>query len=52
MQVLARTPGVETRPIKLPELRASGFYWRADDPLAATEFTYSRFPTPTHRITI
>jgi hypothetical protein len=37
---------VEIRPIKLPELRASGLYWRADDPLAATEFTYSRFLTP------
>jgi hypothetical protein len=37
---------VDIRPIKLSELRASGLYWRADDPLASTEFTYSRFLTP------
>ena len=33
-------------PIKLDELRASGMYWRDQDPLASTEFTYSRFLTP------
>jgi len=33
-------------PIKLSDLRAKGLYWRAEDPLASTEFTYSRFLTP------
>jgi hypothetical protein len=37
---------VEVVPIKLAELRARGLYWREDDPLASTEFTYSRFLTP------
>jgi hypothetical protein len=33
-------------PIKVDELRAQGLYRREKDPLAATEFTYSRFLTP------
>lgn len=37
---------VEVHPIKLDELRAKGIYWRDHDPLAATDFTYSRFLTP------
>jgi hypothetical protein len=37
---------VAVKPIKLAELRAGGLYWRAEDPLASTEFTYSRFLTP------
>jgi hypothetical protein len=37
---------VAVMPIKLDELRARGLYWRGADPLAATEFTYSRFLTP------
>jgi lipopolysaccharide biosynthesis glycosyltransferase len=37
---------VEVTPIKLDELRAKGMYWRTEDPLASTEFTYSRFLTP------
>ena len=37
---------VEVAPIKLDELRARGLYWRDQDPLASTEFTYSRFLTP------
>ncbi len=37
---------VEVRPIKLSELRAQGLYYRTGDPLASTEFTYSRFLTP------
>jgi hypothetical protein len=32
--------------IKQAELRARRLYWRDKDPLAATEFTYSRFLTP------
>jgi len=37
---------VTVTPIKLDELRARGLYWRDPDPLASTEFTYSRFLTP------
>lgn len=37
---------VDVRPIKLSELRAQGLYHRTGDPLASTEFTYSRFLTP------
>jgi len=37
---------IEITPIKRDELRACGVYWRTEDPLAATEFTYSRFLTP------
>jgi lipopolysaccharide biosynthesis glycosyltransferase len=37
---------VEVTPIKLDELRARGLYRREDDPLASTQFTYSRFLTP------
>lgn len=37
---------VSVTPIKIDELRASGLYWRDQDPLASTEFTYTRFLTP------
>lgn len=37
---------VDVYPIKLDELVADGLYSRDIDPLAATEFTYSRFFTP------
>lgn len=37
---------VEVKPIKLQELVRQGVYTREVDPLAATEFTYSRFFTP------
>jgi hypothetical protein len=41
----ARTP-VEVRPLKQAELRTRGLYWRPVDPLASTEFTYTRFLVP------
>jgi lipopolysaccharide biosynthesis glycosyltransferase len=37
---------LDIRPIKLDELVAQGVYTREVDPLASTEFTYSRFFTP------
>ena len=37
---------VAVTPIKVDDLRAQGLYWRDADPLASTEFTYSRFLTP------
>lgn len=42
----AATIPVDVRPIRLADLKAAGVYRRADDPLASTEFTYSRFLTP------
>jgi hypothetical protein len=38
---------VSVIPIKQGDLRVRGLYWREPDPLASTEFTYSRFLTPT-----
>lgn len=37
---------VEVTPIKIDELRERKLYWRTQDPLATTDFTYSRFLTP------
>ncbi|MEO1001240.1 MAG: glycosyltransferase, partial [Pseudomonadota bacterium] len=37
---------VEVQPIKLADLVEKGLYTREIDPLASTEFTYSRFLTP------
>lgn len=37
---------VEVTPIKVAELREKGLYTREKDPLASTEFTYTRFLTP------
>lgn len=37
---------VDVRPIVQEEMRRQGLYWRAHDPLASTEFTYTRFLTP------
>jgi hypothetical protein len=38
---------VDVQPIKIDDLRARKLYWRDQDPLASTEFTYTRFLTPT-----
>jgi hypothetical protein len=37
---------VDVQPIKIDDLRARRLYWRDQDPLASTEFTYTRFLTP------
>ena len=37
---------MDVRPLQLDDLRARGLYTRSDDPLASTEFTYSRFLVP------
>lgn len=37
---------LDIRPLDVQHLRLAGLYWRADDPLASTEFTYSRFLVP------
>ncbi len=38
---------LDVQPVKLEKLRAQGLYSRGEDKLASTEFTYSRFLTPT-----
>lgn len=37
---------VAVTPIKIDPLRERGLYYRTEDPLASTEFTYTRFLTP------
>lgn len=37
---------LEITPLRQSDLRSRGLYWRSMDPLAATEFTYTRFLTP------
>lgn len=37
---------LDIRPIVQSDLRSRGLYWRPKDPLASTEFTYTRFLTP------
>lgn len=40
------TAPVLVSPLKQDLLRAEGLYWREQDPLASTEFTYTRFLVP------
>ena len=42
----SRSPGVEVIPLKQKELRNYELYWRAPDPMASTEFTFTRFLVP------
>lgn len=45
--ILTRTQAaVDVRPLRQPDLREQGLYWRDKDPLASTEFTYTRFLVP------
>ena len=37
---------IEIIPLKLEELRKDGYYWRGEDKLGSTEFTFSRFLVP------
>lgn len=37
---------LEVFPLVVEDLRKRGFYWRETDPLASTEFTYTRFLAP------
>jgi hypothetical protein len=46
--ILARTQAsVDVEPLVQKELRERELYWRTGDPLASTEFTYTRFLVPT-----
>jgi hypothetical protein len=38
---------LDIQPLMREPLRERGLYWRDDDPLASTEFTYTRFLVPT-----
>ena len=40
------TEKIEVIPLKLKELKKSGQYWRSEDKLGSTEFTFSRFLIP------
>ena len=44
--ILARQPDADVRPLKQKELREAGWYTRAIDKLASTEFTFTRFLIP------
>ena len=44
--ILKHNKDIEIQPIILDELIGSGHYYRDVDPLASTEFTYSRFLVP------
>ncbi|KAI5017400.1 hypothetical protein ZWY2020_042288 [Hordeum vulgare] len=40
------TVPLDVRPVRQPDLRASGLYWRARGPTESTEFSFTRFLTP------
>lgn len=44
--ILRHSPGIEVIPVVQQVLRAQGVYYRETDPLASTEFTYTRFLVP------
>lgn len=44
--ILQRSDNVSVIPLKLDELKEKGFYWRGEDKLGSTEFTFSRFLVP------
>lgn len=44
--ILKHQPAAEVIPLKQKELRESGIYTRAVDPLSSTEFTFTRFLVP------
>ena len=44
--IIARNKDVDVRPLKQQELRDAGWYWRDEDKLASTEFTFTRFLVP------
>ena len=44
--ITSKQPLAEVVPLKQPELREQGVYWREIDKLASTEFTFTRFLIP------
>ena len=43
---LQQTKNVSVFPLKLDDLKEQGLYWRGEDKLGSTEFTFSRFLVP------
>lgn len=43
---LKETKNIEVSPLKLESLKEQGLYWRGEDKLGSTEFTFSRFLVP------
>jgi len=44
--IIKRQPDAKVSPLKQKELRSKEIYWRSIDPLASTEFTFTRFLIP------
>ena len=44
--ILQRSKNVSVIPLKLDDLKEKGLYWRGEDKLGSTEFTFSRFLVP------
>ncbi len=44
--IVVRQPDADVVPLKLKELRGQNLYWRPEDSLGSTEFTFSRFLVP------
>jgi len=44
--ILQRYKNVSVIPLKLDDLKEKGLYWRGEDKLGSTEFTFSRFLVP------
>ena len=45
-QILKTTPNSKVSPLILNNLRDKKLYWRGEDKLGSTEFTFSRFLIP------
>lgn len=44
--ILNKSNGIDVHPLKLNDLREKKLYWRDEDKLGSTEFTFSRFLIP------
>jgi len=44
--IQSRNPTIHVEPLVQKDLRESGWYWRAEDKLGSTEFTFTRFLVP------
>ena len=44
--ILSKSDGINVHPLKLSDLKKDKLYWRDEDKLGSTEFTFSRFLVP------
>ena len=44
--IINKSENVNVHPLKLNDLKDRGYYWRDEDKLGSTEFTFSRFLVP------